>query len=147
MSLKKNKLNTFLLNPAREILLGFHLSTKVNITAENTGHDGSLSTGHANSTEDMIGRFESMVLMGMDIPMDSIRSRIASAIDIFVHLQRLPDGSRRVVEISEMEGYMEGRIRLNRLYGYNNEKGKLEKKGRLKRTGKLEIRGLKAPGI
>ena len=115
------------------------------LTAQNTGHDGSLSTGHANSTEDMIGRFESMVLMGMDIPMDSIRSRIASAIDIFVHLQRLPDGSRRVVEISEMEGYMEGRIRLNRLYGYDNEKGRLERKGELKRTGKLEIRGLKAP--
>ena len=110
------------------------------LTAGNTGHDGLLSTGHANSTEDMIGRFESMVLMGMDIPMDSIRSRIASAIDILVHLKRMPDGTRKVTEISELDGYREGTIRLNRIYVYDTEKKRLIKAGDLRKTQKLAIR-------
>ncbi len=111
------------------------------LTAQNTGHDGALSTGHANSTEDMISRFESMVLMGLDIPIEAIRSRIASAIDIFVHLSRLPDGSRRVMEISEMRGYEEGRIRIKRLYGFDMEKKRLIRLSELKRTEKLRLRG------
>ena len=115
------------------------------LTAQNTGHDGALSTGHANSTEDMISRFESMVLMGMDIPLDAIRSRIASAIDIFVHLSRLPDGSRRVTEISEMRGYEEGRIRIEKLYGFDMEKRRLVRLSSLKRQDKLKLRGYKLP--
>lgn len=115
------------------------------LTAQNTGHDGALSTGHANSTEDMISRFESMVLMGMDIPLDAIRSRIASAIDIFVHLSRLPDGSRRVTEISEMRGYEEGRIRIEKLYGFDMEKRRLVRLDSLKRQDKLRLRGYKLP--
>ncbi len=110
------------------------------LTAGNTGHDGLLSTGHANSTEDMLNRFEAMVLMGIEIPIDSIKSRIASAIDVFVHLQRLPDGRRIVTEITELEGFREGRIRLNSLYQYDKGEGRLIKKGNIKRTEKLRIR-------
>ena len=111
------------------------------LTAGNTGHDGMLSTGHANSTEDMLNRFESMVLMGMDIPMDSIRNRIVSAIDILVHLRRMPDGSRRVTEISEVGEHKAGRIELNRIYDYDTQKRSLKRIGELKRTQKLEIKG------
>ncbi len=112
------------------------------LTAQNTGHDGALSTGHANSTADMVNRFESMVLMGMDIPIDSIRQRIASAIDIFVHLRRMPDGSRKVVEISEMQGYKDGNIRLGKIYDHDSKTNKLQKVGTLQRTEKLEIKGI-----
>lgn len=70
----------------------------------NTGHDGSLSTGHANSTQDMLNRLETLVLMGMDIPLLAVRNQIASAIDIVVQLGRLRDKSRKVLEVAEVTG-------------------------------------------
>ena len=70
------------------------------LQAMNTGHDGSLSTGHANSTKDMLSRLETMVLSGADLPIEVIRQQISSAIDIMVHLTRLRDNSRKVVAIS-----------------------------------------------
>lgn len=91
------------------------------LQAMNTGHDGSLSTGHANSTADMLSRLEMMVLMGMDIPLEAIRRQIASAIDLFVHLGRLSDGSRRVLEISEMSGYEKGSIQLRACFAYEED--------------------------
>ncbi|MCD7981900.1 MAG: CpaF family protein [Clostridiales bacterium] len=84
----------------------------------NTGHDGSLSTGHANSSQDMLSRLETMVLMGMDLPMEAIRRQIASGIDILVHLGRLRDRSRKVLRISEIDGIRDGRIRLSTLYRF-----------------------------
>ncbi len=86
------------------------------LQALNTGHDGSLSTGHANSTSDMLSRLETMVLMGMDIPLGAIQRQIASGIDIIVHLGRLRDKSRRVLEVTEVLGYLNGEICLNPLY-------------------------------
>ena len=80
------------------------------LQAMNTGHDGSLSTGHANSTKDMLSRLETMVLTGAEFPLDAIRQQIASAIDILVHLGRLRDKSRKVLEISEVLGYENGSI-------------------------------------
>lgn len=88
------------------------------IQAMNTGHDGSLSTGHGNSTESMLHRLEAMFLTAASFPMDAIRQQIASAIDIMIHLGRLSDKSRKVLEISEVAGYQDGRILLNPLYQY-----------------------------
>lgn len=86
------------------------------LQAMNTGHDGSLSTGHANSTTDMISRLETMVLSGAELPIQVVRQQISSAIDIFVHLSRLRDRTRRVTEISEVMGMKEGEVILNSLY-------------------------------
>jgi pilus assembly protein CpaF len=80
------------------------------LQALNTGHDGSLSTGHANSSRDMLSRLETMVLMGMDLPLEAVRRQIASGVDIIVHLGRLRDSSRRVIEIVEILGYENGEI-------------------------------------
>ena len=91
------------------------------LSAMNTGHDGSLSTGHANSSYDMLTRLESMVLMGMDIPLDAVRRQIASAVDIIVHLGRLRDGSRKVMEISEVMGVVKGEIKLQKLYEFEDK--------------------------
>lgn len=88
------------------------------LQALNTGHDGSLSTGHANSPEDMLSRLETMVLMGMDLPLSAIQRQIASGVDIIVHLGRLRDRSRKVLEITEVLGYQEGEILLQTLYKY-----------------------------
>ena len=82
----------------------------------NTGHDGSISTGHANSVRDMLLRLEAMVLMGAELPIRAIRQQIAAAIDIVVHLGRLRDRTRRVLEISEVTGMEDDEIRLNTLY-------------------------------
>ncbi|KNY25065.1 CpaF family protein [Pseudobacteroides cellulosolvens] len=92
------------------------------LQAMNTGHDGSLSTGHANSAADMLSRLETMVLTGAEIPLEAIRKQIASAIDIIVHLSRLRDKSRRTVEISEVSGYKDGEIILNPIYVFEEEK-------------------------
>lgn len=116
----------------------------------NTGHDGSMSTGHANSGQDMLARLENMVLMGMDIPLQAIRQQISSAIDIIVHLGRLRDKSRKVLEIMEMVGVEENRYVLNPLYVFqetgNEEKeqviGELIKKGELINENKLRAAGL-----
>lgn len=88
------------------------------LQAMNTGHDGSLSTGHANSAADMLKRLETMVLSAAPLPLEAVRQQIASAIDIVIHLARLRDKSRRVLEISEIAGYSGGQIHLNPLYKF-----------------------------
>ena len=88
------------------------------LQAMNTGHDGSLSTGHANSTKDILSRLETMVLTGSQIPLEAIRQQIASAIDIIIHLSRLRDKSRRTMEITEVLEYKNGKIQLNPLYEF-----------------------------
>ncbi|MDQ0195518.1 CpaF family protein [Paenibacillus wynnii] len=88
------------------------------LQAMNTGHDGSLSTGHSNSSRDMVSRLETMVLSGADLPIAVVRQQIGSAIDIFVHLSRLRDRTRRVLEISEVAGLKDGEVLLNPLYEF-----------------------------
>lgn len=107
------------------------------LQAMNTGHDGSLSTGHANSTKDMLSRLETMVLTGADgLPLEAVRQQIASAVDIIVHLSRLRDRSRKTMEITEVVGYKDGEIILNPLYVFEeDENSTIEKvSGSLKRT-------------
>ncbi len=123
------------------------------LQAMNTGHDGSLSTGHANSTHDMLSRLETMVLQGADgLPLEAIRQQIASAVDIIIHLSRLRDHSRKTMEISEIIGYENGQIVMNPLYVFEeDENSTLEKvSGSLKRTEnkmknvfKLQLSGIK----
>lgn len=91
------------------------------LQAMNTGHDGSLSTGHANNPADMLSRLESMVLMGADLPLAAIRNQIASAIDIFIHIGRLRDRSRRILSIVEVKGLLEGEILLHPLFEFQEE--------------------------
>lgn len=98
------------------------------LSAMNTGHDGSLSTGHANSPRDMLNRLETLVLMGMDIPLAAVRQQIASGIDILVHLGRLRDGSRRVLQIDEIVGIENERVSLQTLFQFKEKKGQ---KGRV----------------
>lgn len=108
------------------------------LSALNTGHDGSLSTGHANNSLDMLKRLEMMVLMGIDMPVNAIKGQIASGIDIIVHLSRLRDNSRKVMEILELEGYEDGKIKVNPLFQFQEYKkgnNKKEVYGRLKWTG------------
>lgn len=93
------------------------------LQALNTGHSGSLSTGHGNSPRDMLTRLETMTLMAADLPLAAVRSQIASAIDILVHLGRLRDKSRRVLEIVEVGAYVDGEIQLNPLYRFVEEAG------------------------
>lgn len=119
------------------------------ITAMLTGHDGSLSTGHSNSPKDMLTRIETMIMMGMDIPLAAIKNQIASAIDIIVHLGRLRDKSRRVLHIEEVNGILNGEIQLNPLYefiqkGEENGKiiGELVQRNELMHTGKMKGAGL-----
>lgn len=107
------------------------------LQAMNTGHDGSLSTGHANSTEDMLSRLETMVLQGAaGLPLEAIRQQIASAVDIIIHLSRLRDKSRKTMEITEVVGYKDGKIILNPLYRFEeDEKSTVSKvSGSLNRT-------------
>ena len=116
----------------------------------NTGHDGSMSTGHANSARDMLSRRENMVLMGIELPLPAIRQQIASGIDILVHLGRLRDHSRRVLSIEEVVGFRENEIQMNSLYQFEemgtDEKGmvigSLVEKGELVRKTKLQAAGL-----
>ena len=123
------------------------------LQAMNTGHDESLSTGHANSTRDMLSRLETMVLQGAaGLTLEAIRQQIASAVDIIIHLSRLRDHSRKTMEITEVVGYENGQIILNPLYVFEeDEKSTLEKvHGSLKRTKnpmvhtfKLQLTGIK----
>ena len=108
------------------------------LQAWNTGHNGSLGTAHANSTRDMISRVETMVLMGMQLPMEAIRRQIASGIDLMVHLGRLPDRSRRVLEIAEILGYEHGEIRIQTLYGWDRKASCMYKVNDLFHREKLE---------
>ena len=123
------------------------------LQAMNTGHDGSLSTGHANSTRDMLSRLETMVLTGAEgPPLDAVRQQIASAVDIIVHLSRLRDRSRKTMEITEVAGYEKGAIQLNTLYRFEEDEASTIDKvsGALKRTDrpllndfKLKLMGYK----
>ena len=116
----------------------------------NTGHDGSMSTGHANSGRDMLARLENMVLMGMDLPLAAIRQQIASGVDLIVHLGRLRDKSRRVLEIMEVMSCEKNEIMLNPLFLFEETGeddngiivGKLERKGELRHGDKLKAAGL-----
>lgn len=112
------------------------------LQACNTGHDGSLSTGHGNSNRDMLSRLETMVLMGMDLPINAIRQQIASGIDIFIHLGRLRDKSRKLLEISEVIGMKDGEIELRSIYSYRQGDGKWVKENELFHTTKLALAGL-----
>ena len=107
------------------------------LQAMNTGHDGSLSTGHGNSARDMLSRLETMVLMAAELPLPAIRSQIASALDIMVHLGRLRDGSRKVLSIAEIGGCTDGEVEMESLYEYDRKTGRLEAKGLLKNREKL----------
>lgn len=123
------------------------------LQAMNTGHDGSLSTGHANSTEDMLSRLETMVLQGADgLPLEAIKQQIASAVDIIIHLSRLRDKSRKTMAITEVVGIKDGEIELNPLYEFKEDESSTMDKvsGRLVRTGnplkndyKLKLSGIK----
>lgn len=116
----------------------------------NTGHDGSMSTGHANSARDMLSRLETMIRMGMEIPLEAIRRQIASGVDIIVHLGRIRDKSRKVLEICEIAGYEGNEIVINPLFEFKDMgedeegkvRGKLEKRGELIRNGKLKAAGV-----
>lgn len=119
------------------------------LAAMNTGHDGSLSTGHANSCEDMIKRLETMVLMGLDIPLVAVKQQIASAVDIIIHLSRMYDGSRKVWKICEVVGMKNGEIRLNTLFeindyhnALNNARGMFRKVNDLMNVDKLLRAGM-----
>lgn len=123
------------------------------LQAMNTGHDGSLSTGHANSTVDMLSRLETMVLQGADgLPLEAIRQQIASAVDIIIHLSRLRDHSRKTMEITEIVGYKDGKVVMNPLYVFEEDaESTLDKvSGSLNRTNnpfkndfKLRLAGIK----
>lgn len=110
------------------------------LQAMNTGHDGSMSTGHANSPKDMLARLETMVLMGTEIPLNAVRAQIAAGIDIIVHLARMPDKTRKVVEINEVKECINNEIRLNKIYQLENNR--LKKVGSLERVEKLESYGI-----
>lgn len=113
----------------------------------NTGHCGA-SSGHSNSPRDMLSRLETMVLTGMDIPLSAIQRQIASAIDIIIHLGRLRDKSRRVLEIVEVLGYENGEIQLQTLYEFEEQqevdskiRGKWVKRNELQKKEKLLAAG------
>ena len=119
------------------------------LSAMNTGHDGSISTGHANSAADMMARLETMVLTGIDLPLSAIRRQLASGIDIVIHLGRLRDKSRKVLEICEVDGVKDGEVLLRSLYSFEEEGtisghicGSLVKKGSLQNADKWLRAGL-----
>ncbi len=121
------------------------------LQAMNTGHDGSISTGHANSSLDMLKRLETMVLMGMDLPIQAIRGQIASGIQILIHLGRLRDCTRKVLNVDEIDGMKDGEIQTHSIYRFTEtrqeeEEGKVagiwEKTGVLQNTDKLKEAGL-----
>lgn len=126
------------------------------LQAMNTGHDGSLSSGHANSAEDMLLRMETMVLMGAEkLPLSAVRSQIATALDILVHLDRFRDGSRKVTGIYEVLGVRKGVVQLSPLFRYDREgdrnvatkEGLVRMPARLQKTEKLRKYGGRLPGI
>lgn len=116
----------------------------------NTGHDGSMSTGHANSPADMMSRLETMILMGMELPLLAIRQQMAAGIDIIIHLGRLRDKSRKVLEIAEVEGCRNGEVILRTLYIFEEAKedkegniwGNFVRKGDLQHVEKLRAAGI-----
>lgn len=108
----------------------------------NTGHDGSLSTLHANSSQDMLSRIETMTLMGIDLPLEAIRRQIASGVDILVHLGRMRDKSRKLLEITEVCGFENGEIQTRPLYRWEEGKG-LVKTGELLHCEKMKRAGIR----
>ena len=120
------------------------------LQAFGTGHDGSLSTGHGNGSKDMLNRLETMVLMGMDIPAAAVRRQLASGIDVMIHLGRLRDRRRVLLEITEIDGCKDGEILLNPIYRFcergMDADGKIigcwEKVGELHHREKLEMAGI-----
>lgn len=125
------------------------------LQAMNTGHDGSLSTGHANSCQDMLRRIETMVLMGMELPLDAVRAQIAAGIDILIHLGRLRDKTRKVLDVMEVTGFAEHRICVRSLYRFRETgvingriSGCWEQTGELQSREKLAAAGMvQAAGI
>ena len=122
------------------------------IQALNTGHSGSLSTGHANSIEGMLKRLEAMFLQAVEVPVDAIRNQITEAIDIMIHVSRMQDGSRKVMEIAELAGIEDGVIATNPLFRYVTEEDGIS--GQLTATGnslqhqeKLMISGHTLPSL
>lgn len=111
------------------------------LQALNTGHEGSLSTAHANSSRDMLSRLETMTLMGVELPLEAIRRQIASGVDILIHLGRMRDKSRKVLEITEVCGFEQGEIRIQPLYRWQEGKGLVEMAPLLHRE-KLERAGI-----
>lgn len=118
------------------------------LQAFNTGHDGSISTGHANGPQDMLSRLETMVLMGIELPLPAIQRQIASGIDILIHLGRLRDKSRKVLKIMEVLGYDQERILLQPIFTFQETgeedgriKGKWLKHTELRNTEKLLAAG------
>ncbi len=120
------------------------------MTAFNTGHDGSMSTGHANSAGDMLFRLQTMILMGMDLPLSAVKQQISSAIDIIIHLGRLRDKSRKVMEIVEILGFENDEIKLHTLYRFVETgqnalgcvKGTLVREGAIVNDYKLRAAGI-----
>lgn len=119
------------------------------IQAMNTGHDGSMSTGHANSARDMLARLETMILMGMDLPISAVRGQLSSGIDLIVHLGRLRDRSRKLLEVAEVVGMENGQIKLSTIYRFKEtgeENGKIagfwEKETHIARKFKFEMAGI-----
>lgn len=112
------------------------------------GHSGSMSTGHANNPKDMLHRIETMMMMGIDLPLQAIQRQVASALDIIIHLGRIRDKTRKVIMIEEILGYEDGKIQTKTLYefkevGTENEKvkGSIMKVAELENTGKLVAAG------
>ena len=112
------------------------------------GHSGSMSTGHANNPADMLNRLETMMMMGIDLPLQAIQRQISSALDIIIHLGRLRDKTRKVLQIEEVLSCSDGKIKTNTLYEFQEEgtenekiKGSLMKAGSLKNKGKLVAAG------
>ncbi|MHC1722551.1 MAG: CpaF family protein [Aminipila sp.] len=113
------------------------------LQAFNTGHDGSLSTGHGNSISGMLKRLETMVLQAANFPIDAIRNQIAEGIDIMVHLGRMPDRSRKVLEIAEIYGYEQNKYMINSLFKYEVKNGLVRTQNQLINTDKLLLRGVR----
>ena len=111
------------------------------LQALNTGHDGSLSTAHANSARDMLSRLETMTLMGVDLPLEAIRRQIASGVDILIHLGRMRDKSRKVLEIAEICGFENNEIIIHPLYRWQEGEGLVRMEPLLNRE-KLERAGV-----
>lgn len=122
-------------------------------SAMNCGHDGSMSSAHANSAVDMLLRLENMILMSATLPVSAIRRQISSGVDIIIHLGRMRDKSRKVLEISEIKGMVQEEIALNPLFRFREAtekkkekvEGKLEKVGNLIHTYKMENAGMEPP--
>lgn len=111
------------------------------LQAVNVGAEGSMSTIHANSCRDMVTRLETLVLMGINLPLPAVRRQIAAGFDLFVHLGRLRDKSRRLLEICEVDGMNEDEVLLHPLFLYEEDQG-LVQKGKLKHREKLERAGI-----